>query len=179
MIIFIYGTDSFRLNQKIKEITDKFISEVDSSKTNLTFLDGENLTENLSGYAIDPSINNKGQIAFYLLNYVDQPDIFLATPNEPTIDAILTFFDDSVADGSLEGDGPGKSAEGRLYALRNMLEMASDLINIDDIEGACLQLNAVIGKCDGYLRPKDFVTGEAVTELYNMILELMEKLECE
>jgi hypothetical protein len=99
-------------------------------------------------------------------------------PIPPTIEAVLKFFDASVADVTLEGEGPGKSAEARLNALRNMLEMAGDLIEIGDIEGACWQLKAALEKCDGDPLQPDFVTGEAVTELYNKILELMEELEC-
>lgn len=98
---------------------------------------------------------------------------------EPTIDAILTFFDESVADGSLTGDGKGNSANGRLNALRNMLGMAGYLINIEDIEGACGQLKAAIGKCDGESPPPDFVGGTAASELCGMITDLMEKLGCE
>jgi hypothetical protein len=96
-----------------------------------------------------------------------------------TIDAILTFFDDSVADGTLTGDGPGNSANGRLNALRNMLEMAGDLIAIDDIEGACGQLKAASMKCDGTSPPSDFVSGDSAEDLYDMILDLMTELGCE
>lgn len=103
----------------------------------------------------------------------------LEVMSDPTIDDILFFFDESVENGTLEGDGPGNSANGRLYALRNILEMAGNLINIEDIEGACLQLNAALGKCDGNSPPPDFVTGPADSELYEMIVELMDELECE
>lgn len=98
---------------------------------------------------------------------------------EPTIDFILEFFDESVANGSLTGDGQGNSANGRLNALINMLEMAGDLIAIGDIEGACGQLKAASRKCDSESPPPDFVTGYAVTELYNMISELMKSIGCE
>ena len=84
-----------------------------------------------------------------------------------------------VSGGTLEGDGPGNSANGRLNALRNMLEMAGDLIGIDDIEGACVQLHAALGKCDGDSPPPDFVAGLAASELYTMITELMAELGCE
>ena len=81
--------------------------------------------------------------------------------------------------GDLVGDGKGNSANRRLDTLRNMLEMANDLINTGDIEGACGQLTVIKRKCDGDSPPPDMVTGEAATELYNMILELMEALGCE
>jgi hypothetical protein len=101
------------------------------------------------------------------------------TEGQPTIDANLEFFDKSVTDGILTGDGPGKSAPHRLNALRNILEMAGDLIAINDIEGACGQLKAASKKCDDEFPPPDFVQGDAAEDLYNMILELMTELGCE
>lgn len=41
MIIFIYGEDSFSSGRKIKELKDKFISEVDKSGNSLSALDGK------------------------------------------------------------------------------------------------------------------------------------------
>jgi len=101
------------------------------------------------------------------------------TVTESTIDAILEFFDESVADETLTGDGPGSSANGRLNALRNMLEMAGELISIGDIDGACGQLSAALGKCDGVSPLPDFVDGPAASDLHDMILELMNELGCE
>lgn len=43
MIIFLYGQDSFRSNQKVAEIKNKFIKEVDPTSINITFLDGASL----------------------------------------------------------------------------------------------------------------------------------------
>lgn len=43
MIIFLYGPDTFRSRQKLKELKDKFIKEVDKAGLNLTTLDGANL----------------------------------------------------------------------------------------------------------------------------------------
>ena len=97
----------------------------------------------------------------------------------PTIDAILEFFDQSVADGLLTGDGPGNSANGRLEALRNMFEMAADLIAIGDIDGACGELKSASKKCDGAPKPPDFVAGPAASELCAMISDLMAELGCE
>ena len=46
-----------------------------------------------------------------------------------SVSDILAFFDASVADGTLYGNGPGNSADGRRNALRNMIEAAGDLID--------------------------------------------------
>jgi DNA polymerase-3 subunit delta len=43
MIIFLYGEDTYRSSQKLLQIRDKFIKEVDSSGMNLTTLDGAKL----------------------------------------------------------------------------------------------------------------------------------------
>jgi hypothetical protein len=101
------------------------------------------------------------------------------THSAPSSDDILNFFDDSVAAGTLEGVGKGNSANGRLNALRNMVEMAGDLFAVGEIEDACEQLMVAIRKCDGESPPPDFVTGDAAEELYNMIIELMEAIGCE
>jgi len=98
---------------------------------------------------------------------------------EPTIEGILIFFDEAVAAGTLEGSGPGNSADGRRNALRNMLEMAGDLINIKDMEGACGQLNACLKKCDGEPKPPEFVVGPSASDLMMMIEELMSHFVCE
>lgn len=98
------------------------------------------------------------------------------TPAVQQIDDILTFFDDSVADGTLVGSGPGNSAKGRLGALRNMIEAAGDLINQGCITEACLQLQNAYDRVDGQPKPPDFASGSAVAELANMIQQLINSL---
>lgn len=43
MIIFLYGPDTFRSRQKLKELKNKFVAEVDKAGLNITELDGEKL----------------------------------------------------------------------------------------------------------------------------------------
>jgi len=100
-------------------------------------------------------------------------------PSGVTIEDILNFFDESVEEGTLEGDGPGNSAEHRLNALRNMLLEAERLIDEGDYNGACEQLNDTYKHCDGEDNPPDFATGTAREELANQILALMKELDCE
>ena len=94
------------------------------------------------------------------------------------LQAILDFFDASVDDGSLVGEGPGNSAEGRLDALRNMIETAGDHIEDGEIELACNQLAAALIKCDGLPSPPDFVTGDAASVLAILIQDLMTNIGC-
>jgi DNA polymerase III subunit delta len=44
MIIFLYGEDTFRSRQKLKELKDKFIKDVDPSSNSIVYLAGNNLT---------------------------------------------------------------------------------------------------------------------------------------
>jgi len=43
MIIFLYGPDTFRSRQKLKELKNKFIAEIDKAGLNITNLNGEDL----------------------------------------------------------------------------------------------------------------------------------------
>ncbi|MFC1792020.1 hypothetical protein ACFL3Q_00350 [Planctomycetota bacterium] len=99
-------------------------------------------------------------------------------PPEDPIEEILDFVEESVEDGTLTGDGPGKSADNRLNALINMLEEAQGLIEAGLYEEACDQLWSAYRKCDGEIRPRDFVTGEAAEDLADMILLMMDELGC-
>jgi hypothetical protein len=91
---------------------------------------------------------------------------------------ILAFFDASVAAGTLYGDGPGNSADGRRNALRNQIEAAGDLIDDGAIQEACQQLLDAYQRCDGLPRPPEFVAGPAAPTLAQMILDLMGELGC-
>jgi len=100
-------------------------------------------------------------------------------PPSEQIANILAFFDASVNDGSMVGDGQGNSAEKRFNALRNMVEAAGDLIENELFEEACQQLLDVYRRMDGQPKPPDFVKGEAAPELAAMIQELITSLGCE
>ena len=77
------------------------------------------------------------------------------------------------------GEGPGRSADKRLNALRNMLEAAAELIDAGLYGLACEQLWDAYGKCDGDPRPPDFVSGAARAELAGMIQDVIDSLGCE
>ncbi|MCW4012589.1 MAG: hypothetical protein NWF07_06305 [Candidatus Bathyarchaeota archaeon] len=99
------------------------------------------------------------------------------TPTTPDIDDILAFFNDSVANQGLVGFGPGNSSKGRLDALRNMIEAAANLIGKGHIDEAYALLQNVYLRLDGNPQPPDFACGSAVSELVNMIQQLINSLE--
>jgi beta propeller repeat protein len=102
--------------------------------------------------------------------------VYAEIPPERQIQEILEFFDTSVTNGTLLGDGPGKSADNRINALRNMLEAAGDLIAKGDMDGAYWQLYDAYLKTDGQPKPPDFVKGPAAAELAQFIQDLMDSL---
>jgi hypothetical protein len=98
---------------------------------------------------------------------------------EITIDAILEYFYNSVDAETIEGRGRKSCiANARLWIFGQMLETAQSHLENGRINRACRTLNRIVRRCDGEPWPMDYIEGEAVPELYNMILDLME-IECE
>ena len=95
------------------------------------------------------------------------------------IEAIIAFFNSSVENGALEGNGQGNSARNKLKVLLSRLDHIRTLILRGNLVRACRQLTAVYKKTDGNPGPKDWVKGEAVPILADMIQELMIEMECE
>ena len=91
---------------------------------------------------------------------------------------LLAFFDSSVTAGTLKGNGPGSSAQGRLKALHNMIEAAGDLIRRGLVVDACQQLADARDRADGQPQPPDFVQGSAATELRQRIEAVRATLGC-
>lgn len=102
----------------------------------------------------------------------------IQSPPSEQIADLLSFFDASVTAGTLQGAGFGKSASGRLKALRNMIEAAADFIDAFNAVEACQQLQDVLDRVDGNPRPPDFATGPALDELRSRIIELRAQLGC-
>ncbi len=99
---------------------------------------------------------------------------------EINIEAILEFFYQSVKDETIKGRGKiPYLANFRLWLFRQMLETAKSFIEKEKMNYACRTLNRVFLRCDSEPKPKDFIKGEAVPELADMILVLMESFGCE
>jgi hypothetical protein len=97
-----------------------------------------------------------------------------------TIDDILVFFDESVEEGTIVGCGKKPwIANLKLWLFGKTIEAAKYFIEKDKMRQACKALNRTFLRCDGELGPKDFVEGEAVLELADMISDLMDELGCE
>jgi hypothetical protein len=91
---------------------------------------------------------------------------------EEIIEDIIDFMDAAISDGTLLGNGPRKSARGRLKALANMIFNSQALIENGDINKAMGQLQSAYKKTAS----EKFVTGPAAQELSQQIAELLDIL---
>jgi PKD repeat protein len=106
-------------------------------------------------------------------------DVSGPTAPEDLIAEIVIFYHAGLAGGSIEGlAGNPQVATRRERAISAMLDTAADLIDSGDWADACDQLSEIVALCDGSTPPKDFITGEDVPDLYDMLLELMAALSC-
>jgi hypothetical protein len=99
---------------------------------------------------------------------------------EATVDGILQFFDDAVDDGTLQGSGKFEwLANLRLWLTRKTLSSAVKAVEQGHTRQALSKLEKVYRRCDGEKRPRDFVEGQAVAQLAEMIQTLKAGLDDE
>lgn len=112
--------------------------------------------------------------------YLSGAGIQTELPPDQAIAAIIEFFDQSVADGTLTGTGRFPRMERRrLRAMRNILRAAGNLINGGYYRGARMLLRVAARRSDGFRRPIDFVEGPATSELSAKIQDLLTALATE
>jgi hypothetical protein len=98
----------------------------------------------------------------------------------PTIDGVIAYYQEALADGTLLGSGPAASGDRRRNALLAMLEEARAMIESEQDAGdICGQLTQVLRRTDGVSRPPDFVDGPAAPTLAQRVASLMSELGCE
>jgi hypothetical protein len=100
--------------------------------------------------------------------------------HEPvTIQAILDFYDASVAAGTLDGTGANDRVKiFRLRSFRCLLVAAGHLIEGGHYGLACFLIDRAFIRSDGFPRPRDFVEGDARSELNGMIGQCMADMGC-
>jgi Tol biopolymer transport system component len=99
------------------------------------------------------------------------------SPRQQLADTLI-FFDASMTAGTLVGAGPGRSADGRAGAWRNMLVAAAALLDQGRTAEACSQLSDAAARVDGPLNPPDFVTGSALPLLLSKVRGVQTSLGC-
>jgi hypothetical protein len=95
-----------------------------------------------------------------------------------TIDTLMDFFIQSVANCTLTGSGPKETAQIRLAIFGIILYSANRQLNNGQTETACRLLLSAAKTCDQLPDPPDLVTGPARPQLFQMLLDLMETMPC-
>jgi hypothetical protein len=94
-----------------------------------------------------------------------------SAPPAEQVATTLEFYEESAAEGTLQGTGPAGSGDAHLEALLNQIKAASDLAAAGKLDAACKQLENALKRTDGDPQPPDFVTGPAAAEL-RLLIEL-------
>lgn len=155
---------------------------------------GYSLTFSFQIDNVQVGTNNAQLSTFFLdhwIRYENQPDKLFSCyvaqiispvpigPPQQQIDNIQDVFDSAVTSETLLGNGPTTtSSDGKLKALRNMLERAEYLIDNGFIAEACQQLQDAYKKTDSNPKPPDLVTGTAAATLATQIQNLRNSLGC-
>ena len=102
MIIFLYGEDTYQSRQKLKQLREKFIREVDPSGSSLTVLNGETVKIKQIGESIGPGalLAKKRMIIIEdLFTNKDQTilnKVYEYLKNKKSEDNIVIFWDHSI-----------------------------------------------------------------------------------
>ena len=105
MIIFLYGEDSFRSRQKLKELKEKFLREVDPSGHSLITLDGETVTME----KINEAVGASSLFARKRMIIIER--LFL-NKSQTVFDLILNYLKSNFAgDGKKVGEGAKEPRE--------------------------------------------------------------------
>lgn len=129
-----------------------------------------------------PPVNNLDQrgVARPQGAFCDIGAFELVQTSPPSIETVISFLDQEIANGGLIGIGPGNSAKNRPTALRNQLLTAGAFIDQNSIPQACGQLKSSLKRIDtgGAIKPSEFVTGAAAGNLVQLIQNLRQELNC-
>jgi hypothetical protein len=95
-----------------------------------------------------------------------------------TIEDILAFFDAGVEAGTIVGKGPACSRNAHLKIFKFKLLMVAFFIDKGWDKGACRLLWHAYERSDNQDCPKDWIRGQAVGTLNDMILQLLSDMGC-
>lgn len=98
------------------------------------------------------------------------------TPAEQ-IDLILEYYQAALEDGSIEGIGWGRYADNNARFFGKTLVMVERLIDAGYDRHALTALKIAEQQCDGDRRPCDFIQGDGVALLNEMINELIDTID--
>ena len=143
--------------------------------TSLTFgVEFSPETEGLASCTVEVKWTN-GEIG---VSTVELSGTGIAGSGPLTIEDILAFFDAGVEAGTIEGKGPACSRDAHLKIFKFKLLMVAFFIDKGWDKGACKLLWHAYERSDDQDCPKDWIKGQAVGTLNDMILQLLSDMGC-
>ena len=121
--------------------------------------------------------DSAGNLSRFWVNPATVVPCLPETPEEQ-VQAIIDTIAAAISAGTLTPLGPGNSAQNRVKAYINMLEASDDFINAGKLNMACGKLASARAKVDGYIWPPDWFEGEASSDVWLQINELMKTISC-
>jgi len=159
MIIFLYGSDTFRSRQKLKALKNKFIAEVDKSGLNIEILDGSKLeTQEFEKAISTPSFLAKKRMVI-IENLITknkgqkiQKEI-LETLEKNKLEDVIIIFWESGPDQSKAKKSKLSKKRGNILFNRLAKEKYAYEFNLLDEAGVKRWTNAEIKKRNGKINP--------------------------
>ena len=130
------------------------------------------------GWSLSHVGDIRGDGANYFVVGEQNKAAYLYALPEIDLDAVLTFFDKGVEDGTIIGQGRGRLSKFRIKLFGKLLGTAIRMLDYGNIEFACLLIQVAYEGCNGSDRLPQMVTGEKVPELAEMLLKVMQQHGC-
>jgi hypothetical protein len=130
------------------------------------------------GWSVSHAGDIRGNGQNFILVGEEFGGTFLYAMPAVTIDKLMDFFHQSVANGTLTGIGTEETAQIHLMIFGIVLYSANWQIDHGRTEIACSLLLSAAKTCDQSPAPPDLVTGPARPQLFQMLVDLIKTMSC-
>lgn len=175
MIIFLYGEDTFRSRQKLKELKDKFLREVDASGNSLTTIEAENVNmSRISEVSGSASLFSKKRMIVI-------ENIF-SNKNKEVFDQLIAYFSKNEDDENIvifwDENGGGKIGKNKLFKFLSKQKFVQEFNSLNNLQLAAW-IKEEVGKQDAKISQQAIMllAGYFGSDLWQLSNELKKIIE--